>query len=99
MHRFSVDYGKRDGKRRGTLLNRGYFISGLPRLIPVCRLLGHRPVVDGTQGIGTSKPSRWVCCDRCGIRPDPQGQLDPARWNIGDRYDGPLDGVRPVPLK
>lgn len=95
MHRFSVNYRERDGERPGTLLNRGYFVSGLPRLIPICRLLGHRPVVDGTQGFGTRKSSRWVCCDRCGIRPDPQGQLDPDRWDIGDRYTGPLDGVRP----
>lgn len=91
MHRFSVDYRERDGERRGTLLNRGYFLSGLPRLILLCRIFGHRPTVDGTQGIGTSKPSRWVCCDRCGIRPDPQGHLDPEVSNIGDRYCGPFD--------
>lgn len=93
MHRFSVDYRKRDGERRGTLLDRGYFLNGLPRLIPICRLLGHRPVVDGTQGVGTSKPSRWVCCDRCGIRADPQGRLSPAVSDIGDRYCGPFDGA------
>ncbi len=97
MHRFSIDYRKRDGKRHGTLLDRGHFIHDLPRLIPVCRLFGHRPVVDGTQGIGTSKPSRWVCCDRCGIRADPQGDLNPAEYGIGDRYSGPRILVRPQP--
>jgi hypothetical protein len=95
MHRFSVDYRERDGERRGTLLNRGYFLNGLPRLIPVCRLFGHRPVVDGYDSKHSNDRARWVCCDRCGIRPDPQGQLDPERWNLGDRYTGPLDGVRP----
>ncbi|MCI3246283.1 hypothetical protein [Streptomyces spinosisporus] len=95
MHRFSVNYRERDGQRRGTLLNRGYFASSLPRLILACRLLGHRPVVDGTEGFNDRPGHRWVCCDRCGVRPDPQGHLDPDRWDIGDRYDGPLDGVRP----
>lgn len=93
MHRFSVDYRKRDGERRGTLLDRGYFLSDLPRLIPVCRLLDHRPVVDGTQGVGTSAPSRWVCCDRCGIRADPQGRLDPDEWDIGQSYTDAMDGA------
>lgn len=105
MHRFSVDYRERDGERRGTLLNRGYFVNGLPRLIPLCRLLGHRPVVDGTEGYrgsdGYENPGhRWVCCARCGVRPDPQGQLDPDQWDIGDRYVGPFDGERlPYPSK
>ncbi|MFI8351349.1 hypothetical protein [Streptomyces sp. NPDC085596] len=95
MHRFSVDYRKRDGERRGMLLNQGYFIHDLPRLIPLCRAFGHRPVVDGTAGYDSQPGHRWVCCDRCGTRPDPQGQLDSERWDIGDRYDGPLDGTRP----
>ncbi|MFD4596699.1 hypothetical protein ACFWPQ_01575 [Streptomyces sp. NPDC058464] len=95
MHRFSVNYRERDGERPGTLLNRGYFISGLPRLIPLCRLFGHRAVVDGYNSRHSSDRARWVCCDRCGVRPDPQGQLDPDCWDLGDRYDGPLDGVRP----
>lgn len=96
MHRFSVDYRERDGERRGPLLNRGYFMNGLPRFIPLCRLLGHRPVVDGTEGHqgidGHQSPGhRWVCCDRCGVRPDPQGQLNPVVAEIGDRYIGPFD--------
>lgn len=95
MHRFSVNYRERDGERPGTLLNRGFFVSGLPRLIPLCRVLGHRAVVDGYNSRHSSDRARWVCCDRCGVRPDPQGQLDPDRWGLGDRYDGPLDGVRP----
>lgn len=91
-HRFTVDYRKDEPERRGTFLNKGYFLNGLPRLILLCRLLGHRPTVDGTQGIGTSKPSRWVCCDRCGVRPDPPGTLDADQWNIGQPYDGPMNG-------
>jgi hypothetical protein len=66
------------------LFNRGYFAMGVPRLIPFCRLLGHRPVVDGYDNARDHR--RWVACDRCGVRPDPQGSLDPARWNLGDRY-------------
>ncbi|MEU1272959.1 hypothetical protein [Streptomyces sp. NPDC005799] len=93
MHRFTVDYRERDGDRRNALLNRGYFVSGLPRLILLCRLFGHRPVVDETQGIGTSRPSRWVCCDRCGVRPDQQGHLSPDVSAVGDRYCGPFDGA------
>lgn len=93
MHRFSIDYRKRDGERRGTLLDRGYFIHGLPRLILLCRLFGHRSVVDGTKGIGTSKPSRWVCCNRCGIRAEPQGHLDPGQWDIGQPYTGAMNGT------
>jgi hypothetical protein len=102
MHRFTVDYRERDGERRGTLLNRGYFLNGLPRLIPLCRLFGHQPVVDGTeghQGINGHQTTghRWVCCHRCGIRTDPQGDLDPAAYDIGDRYSGPRLLVRPQP--
>lgn len=74
--------------RPGTLLDRGWWIRDLPRLIPVCRLLGHRPVVDGTTLPG-SPLARWVCCDRCGVRPNPQGALDPAEWEIGQPYTGP----------
>jgi hypothetical protein len=91
MHRFTVNYRERDGERRGTLLNRGYFATGLPRLILICRLLGHRPVVDGTEGFNERPGHRWVCCNRCGVRPDPQGQLNPDVAGIGDRYVGPFD--------
>ncbi|MFG1872141.1 hypothetical protein [Micromonospora arborensis] len=50
-------------------------------------MIGHSPVVDGVTGFRDGDPgSRWVVCDRCGVRPDPQGSLDPADWNIGDEY-------------
>lgn len=99
MHAHHVNYLKRDaadGRRyRGQLVNVGFFLHGVPRLMPLCRLLGHRPVVDGTgqwktngDGERYGNPSRWVVCDRCGLRGEPQGQLDADRWNIGDRYDG-----------
>ncbi|WP_435610059.1 hypothetical protein [Streptomyces sp. C10-9-1] len=98
MHRFTVNYRDRDGRRRGTLLNRGYFLTGLPRPLLLCRLLGHTPVVDGTTGFRADDPgSRWVCCDRCGTRPNPQGHLDPSRWDIGDRYTGPWNDSPPPP--
>jgi hypothetical protein len=78
------------GQRAGTLVDRGFWLDDVPRFIPRCRLLGHRPVVDGTLELRPGQPGcRWVCCDRCGLRPDPQGSLDPVTWNIGDRYTGP----------
>jgi len=70
------------------LLHRGAWLYGVPRVILTCRLLGHRPVVDGTEGFGDRPGSRWVACHRCGIRPDPQGFLDPTQWHIGQRYTG-----------
>lgn len=94
VHAFTVDYLKRDGRRRGELVSVGFFVHGLPRLMPLCRLLGHRPVVDGTKplrltGSEHSSPgNRWVCCDRCGVRGQPQGHLDPEVWAIGDKYVG-----------
>jgi hypothetical protein len=43
-------------------------------------------------GYGPIRPgldaARWVVCDRCGVRPDPQGNLDPDGWAIGQPYDG-----------
>lgn len=94
MHRFTVDYRAQEDRprRRGQLFNRGYFVHEVPRLILLCRLFGHRPVVDGYDNARDHR--RWVACDRCGVRPDPQGSLDPAAWNLGDRYDAllvPLD--------
>jgi hypothetical protein len=86
---YTVDYSK-DRPDPRVLINRGFWLHDIPRLIPLCRLTGHKPVVDGTQGIGTSKPSRWVACDRCGLRTTPQGALDADQWNIGDPYTGPL---------
>lgn len=92
MHGFSTDYlAQRPREQRaGTLVDRGFWLDDIPRLIPRCRLLGHRPVVDGTPETRPGQPGcRWVCCDRCGTRPDPQGNLNPAEWSIGDRYTGP----------
>jgi hypothetical protein len=99
IHAYTTDYRKREGSRRGTLVDRGFWIHHLPRLILNCRLLGHKAVVDGTEGYanGTfSRPGyRWVCCDRCGLRPRPQGDLDPVQWDVGDRYRAPLPGPWP----
>lgn len=98
MHRFSIDRAK-DRPDPRVLLHRSYHLSDLPRLMPVCRLLGHKPVVDGTNsqyGPEDRRRTRWVCCDRCGIRTNPQGHLDPDQWAIGQRYTGPLTG-RPFP--
>jgi hypothetical protein len=91
MYVHGVNYLKERGEsERGTLLNRGFWLSGTPRLMPICRLRGHKPVVDGTE---PTRPgnlgSRWMCCDRCGTRPDPQGNLDPYTWDIGQVYTGP----------
>jgi hypothetical protein len=96
MRWHTVDYrAQRGGNRPGLLLDRGFWVYGVPRLILLCRLFGHRPVVDGTDPTPLANSryrgpgNRWVCCDRCGIRPEPQGRLDPARWNIGEPYPGP----------
>jgi hypothetical protein len=81
MHFHSTDYRK-DRDRAGRLLNRGFWFY-LPRPLAACRLFGHKPVIDGYDSIGNSPGARWVCCDRCGLRPEPQGCLDPAVWDIG----------------
>ena len=95
MHWHTTDYLKdRASDRRGTLLDRGFWLNGLPRLIALCRLAGHKPVVDGVD-CGRDR-SRWVVCDRCGVRPDPQGRLDPDVWNMGDVYTGRWDGPLPT---
>ncbi|HEX5566097.1 MAG TPA: hypothetical protein VFY14_04025 [Streptomyces sp.] len=98
MRAFSTNY-RSDDPRPGTPLNRGFWLHGIPRPLLLCRLLGHRPVVDG---YGPEEPglhaARWVCCDRCGIRPDPQGNLDPDQWDVGDRYTGPQTDSPPRPL-
>lgn len=98
MHRFTVDYSK-DRPDPRVLMNRGFFLHGLPRLILACRTLGHRPVVDGYDsqyGHGEERRARWVICDRCGIRPVPQGRLDPDQWQLGQRYTGPFDQTKPL---
>lgn len=92
---FVVDYKRRDeseGRNDGHLVNIGWFVNGLPRLIWLCRVSGHRPVVDGTAPMRTgsyvSQAYLWVRCARCGERGNPQGSLDPSRWRIGQRYTG-----------
>jgi hypothetical protein len=92
-----VDYGKRDhpGER---IFNRGFWLHAVPRLILLCRLVGHRPVIDGVDYScrpGETSSPRWVCCDRCGLRPQPQGALDPEQYVIGDRYEGPWSDPLP----
>lgn len=100
MHRHSIDHLKEDGHERGLLVNRSFWIHGIPRPLITCRLRGHKPIVDGTEGFREGDlGSRWVCCDRCGDRPNPQGSLDPATWNIGDPYTGPFSKVDPEAFK
>jgi hypothetical protein len=96
MHRFTVDYSK-DRPDPRTLMNRGFFLNGLPRIILLCRLFGHRPVVDGYDSqYGDRDRARWVNCDRCGIRPHPQGTLDPDQWQLGRKYTGPFNPTQPT---
>lgn len=104
MHAHTVNYRERDGARRGQqLVNVGFFLHGTPRLTLWCRLFGHRPVVDGTEPTGLTGSTyrgpgyRWVCCDRCGVRGEPQGNLDPGVYAIGDRYAG--DWGEPPPAR
>lgn len=82
-----LDNPRRAGRR--PRFHRAFHLRDIPRLTPVCRLIGHRAVVDGTP---SRRPGhlgiRWVCCDRCGLRPAPQGSLDPSTWSIGERYTG-----------
>lgn len=100
FRKFTVDYRKDSGRdRRGVLVNRGFFLHGIPRPLLTCRTVGHKPVVDGTEAFRPGGPAaRWVCCDRCGVRPDSQGRLDAAQWDIGDRYTGPW-GDPPAPYR
>src|SRR5262245_12335266 len=87
----SIDYLKRDGRQRGMLVHRGIWLHDVPRLMLWCRLRGHKPVIDGN---GPDRPDggarRWVVCDRCGVRPDPQGNLPAKRFDVGQRYTGDL---------
>jgi hypothetical protein len=89
MYRSTTNHGKHGGAPRA-LLHRSFHLHGAPRILILCRLLGHRPIVDG---YGPIRPgldaARWVCCDRCGVRPEPQIRLDPDAWAVGDTYRGP----------
>lgn len=98
MHRFTVDYSK-DRPDPRVLMNCGYFLHGLPRLIILCRLLGHCPTVDGYNsqyGPEEKRRARWVICGRCGIRPEPQGVLGPDDWDLGQPYTGPFNPTQPM---
>ncbi|MFG2001703.1 hypothetical protein ACGFNU_21385 [Spirillospora sp. NPDC048911] len=96
MHRFSVNYRTQEGHpSKGQLVNRGFWIRDLPRPLVLCRTFGHQPTVDGCGSPGErGHVARWVTCSRCGERPEPQGNLDPARWDIGVSYTG---GWKPTP--
>lgn len=87
----TVDYRRGDGSSARALINRGFWVHGLPRLIPLCRLLGHRPVVDGVDYGHSGRRSRWVVCDRCGVRTDPQGPID-EDLVVGQPHTDPLPG-------
>lgn len=87
MRFHTVDYRK-DRPHDPSLVHRGAWLFGVPRVVLLCRLFGHRPIVDGTKDDALSTRYRWVACDRCGIRPEPQGSPDPAQWTIGQRYTG-----------
>jgi hypothetical protein len=73
MRFHSVDYSK-DRHGETGLVNRGFWFY-LPRPLVTCHLLGHKPVVDGTEGFRGRPGHRWACCDRCGVRPEPQGNF------------------------
>jgi hypothetical protein len=94
LHAYSVNYRKRGD--RDALIDRGFWIHNLPRIVPTCRLRGHKPVVDGTEGTEWRQGYRWVCCDRCGLRTRPQMELDPDRWSIGDPYPDVPAGAWPA---
>lgn len=96
-----------DGRRsRHPWINIGFWLNDVPRPLVRCWLIGHKPVIDGVGEWKTDdngdrlvsrygNPSRWVVCDRCGVRGEPQGSLDADRWNVGDRYDGPYSPLLP----
>ncbi|GIH26055.1 hypothetical protein Aph01nite_43650 [Acrocarpospora phusangensis] len=90
MYAWVTNHGKHGGAAKAWM-HRSFYLHGLPRSVLWCRIFGHRPVVDG---YGPVRPglhaARWVCCDRCGVRPDPQGNLDESVWSLGQRYDGPF---------
>jgi len=92
MHTMTTDYRERKPESRRELLNRGYWVHDIPRPILRCRWFGHKPVVDGYDSRVASDSHRWIACDRCGERPEPQGSLDPARWDLGEPYTGTFNG-------
>ena len=98
MYFHTVDRAK-DRPDPRVLLHRSYYANNVPRLMPLCRLLGHKAVVDGYDskyGPTENRRRRWVVCDRCGTRPEPQGHLDPDQWPLDAPYTGPFTG-KPFP--
>jgi hypothetical protein len=96
MRWFTTNYLEDQRGKTGKLVDRGFHLHDVPRFMPLCRLFGHKPVVDGTKSTRPENPgNRWVCCDRCGVRPEPQGALDPERWDVGDSYPGPWSAPLP----
>lgn len=91
MRLHSIDDRERDG---GGLVSRRWWLFDTPRLMPLCRLRGHRPVVDGVDYGHDGLRSRWACCDRCGIR-----LLQPVDDDllIGQRYTDPLPVASQAP--
>lgn len=92
MRARSIDRNRGEDRQPSLIVSRTFWVSDVPRLIPLCRLFGHKPVVDGTD-----TPCRWVACDRCGLRATPQGNLDPAQWDIGQPYTGDINRAQPLP--
>jgi hypothetical protein len=80
----TIDY--RADRDSPGLINRGFWLNGTPRLMPLCRLRGHRPVVDGIDS-RMSPRVRWAVCDRCGTRL--QQPVDPD-LELGQPYTDPL---------
>jgi hypothetical protein len=89
MYAHTVNYLKRDGRRPShkERVSRGFWVR-VPRPLLLCTVAGHKPVVQGTEGFRDQPGHRWVACARCGVRPEAQGHLDPAHWDIGRRYTG-----------
>lgn len=87
----SVNYRKdRPGAPEQALVSTGFWFRDLPRLTWRCWLWGHKPVVDGVGNPDVPHSgyvARWVACDRCGLRPEPQGNL-PHDERVGEPYEG-----------
>ncbi len=100
----TYSYLKRDRAdghaERRTFVHQRFSVT-LPRPMLLCRLLGHRPVVDGydsgSPGSTAGRRERWVECSRCTTRPHHQGRLDPEIYAVGDVYNG--DWGTPPPAK
>lgn len=84
-----INERKTDRGQMGYLFYRRWFFYGVPTLTGLlCRLFGHRPVVDGYDSTYGAGSARWVQCGRCLRRPQWQGKL-PLDLKLGARYRGP----------